>query len=167
MQRQGHSQSMGSVGHMHRTLYGQLRVVVVVVVVVAAGVVVVVAAGVAVSVAVSVAVAVAVAVVVCCCLLLLLLLFLLFLLLGTASGMNVASGSPLLVLSVKRAQWFLNPYSIGSDGKTAYSRRWGKDYQGPLHGWIVEAICEEQCQSAKGCASMVHWHLARQRHRGR
>ena len=53
----------------------------------------------------------------------------------TASGVSVSSESPLFVWSVKHAQWLLNCYLTGSDGQTAYARRWGKDYQGPLHVW--------------------------------
>ena len=33
---------------------------------------------------------------------------------------------------VKHAQWLINRYLIGSDGKTAYSRRWSREYNGSL-----------------------------------
>ena len=47
--------------------------------------------------------------------------------------------------SLKHAQWLLNLYLIGSNGKNAYSKRWGKDYQGPLcmSGEIVDAKYEQ------------------------
>ena len=49
-----------------------------------------------------------------------------------STGMKVLSESALFVSFVRHAQWLLNRYLIGSGGKIAYSRRWGKHYQGPL-----------------------------------
>ena len=38
----------------------------------------------------------------------------------------------MLTWCVKHAQWLINRYLIGSDGKTAYSRRWSREYNGSL-----------------------------------
>ena len=43
--------------------------------------------------------------------------------------------------SVKHAQWLINRYMIGADGKTAYSRRWNREYNGSLcmFGELIDA----------------------------
>ena len=47
-----------------------------------------------------------------------------------STGVKVSSESSLFMWSVKHAQWLINRYMIGADGKTAYSRRWNREYNG-------------------------------------
>ena len=49
-----------------------------------------------------------------------------------STGLKLTSESPMFVWCVKHAQWLINRYLIGSDGKTAYNRRWSRDYGGSL-----------------------------------
>ena len=53
----------------------------------------------------------------------------------------MSSESPLFTWSVKHAQWLINRYMIGADGKTAYSRRWNREYNGSLcmFGELIDA----------------------------
>ncbi|CAE7242687.1 unnamed protein product [Symbiodinium sp. CCMP2456] len=46
------------------------------------------------------------------------------------TGVKVSSESPLFTWCVKHAQWLINRYLIGTDGKTAYCRRWSREYGG-------------------------------------
>ena len=57
------------------------------------------------------------------------------------TGVKVSSESPLFTWSVKHAQWLINRYMIGADGKTAYSRRWNREYNGSLcmFGELIDA----------------------------
>ena len=48
------------------------------------------------------------------------------------TGLKLTSESPMFTWCVKQAQWLINRYLIGSDGKTAYSRRWSREYNGSL-----------------------------------
>ena len=43
--------------------------------------------------------------------------------------------------AVKHAQWLINRYMVGTDGKTAYNRRWSRDYNGALcmFGELIDA----------------------------
>ena len=58
-----------------------------------------------------------------------------------STGVKVSSESPLFTWSVKHAQWLINRYIIGADGKTAYSRRWNREYNGSLcmFGELIDA----------------------------
>ena len=58
-----------------------------------------------------------------------------------STGVKVSSESPLFTWSVKHAQWLINRYMIGADGKTAYSRRWNREYNGSLcmFGELIDA----------------------------
>ena len=56
----------------------------------------------------------------------------LFLQLQESTGLKLTSESPMFTWCVKHAQWLINRYMIGSDGKTAYSRRWSREYNGSL-----------------------------------
>ena len=49
-----------------------------------------------------------------------------------STGLKLTSESPMFVWCVKHAQWLINRYLIGSDGKTSYNRRWSRDYGGSL-----------------------------------
>ena len=49
-----------------------------------------------------------------------------------STGLKLTSESPMFTWCVKHAQWLINRYLIGSDGKTAYSRRWSREYSGSL-----------------------------------
>ena len=49
-----------------------------------------------------------------------------------STGLKLTSESPTFTWCVKHAQWLINRYLIGSDGKTAYSRRWSREYGGSL-----------------------------------
>ena len=49
-----------------------------------------------------------------------------------STGLKLTSESPMFTWCVKHAQWLINRYLIGSDGKTAYSRRWSREYNGSL-----------------------------------
>ena len=49
-----------------------------------------------------------------------------------STGLKLTSESPMFTWCVKHAQWLINRYLIGSDGKTAYSRRWFREYNGSL-----------------------------------
>ena len=49
-----------------------------------------------------------------------------------STGLKLTSESPVFTWCVKHAQWLINRYLIGSDGKTAYSRRWSREYNGSL-----------------------------------
>ena len=53
----------------------------------------------------------------------------------------MSSESPLFTWSVKHAQWLINRYMIGADGKTAYSCRWNREYNGSLcmFGELIDA----------------------------
>ena len=57
------------------------------------------------------------------------------------TGVKVSSESPLFAWCVKHAQWLINRYLIGTDGKTAYSRRWSREYGGSLcmFGELIDA----------------------------
>ena len=54
---------------------------------------------------------------------------------------KVSSESPLFTWCVKHAQWLINRYLIGTDGKTAYCRRWSREYGGSLcmFGELIDA----------------------------
>ena len=56
----------------------------------------------------------------------------LFYQLQESTGLKLTSESPMFTWCVKHAQWLINRYLIGSDGKTAYSRRWSREYNGSL-----------------------------------
>ena len=49
-----------------------------------------------------------------------------------STGLKLTSESPTFTWCVKHAQWLINRYLIGSDGKTADSRRWSREYDGAL-----------------------------------
>ena len=49
-----------------------------------------------------------------------------------STGLKLTSESPMFTWCVNHAQWLINRYLIGSDGKTAYSRRWSREYNGSL-----------------------------------
>ena len=49
-----------------------------------------------------------------------------------STGLKLTSESPMFTWCVKHAQWLINRYLIGSDGKTAYSRSWSREYNGAL-----------------------------------
>ena len=49
-----------------------------------------------------------------------------------STGLKLTSESPMFTWCVKHAQWLINRYLIGSDGKTAYSTRWSRGYNGAL-----------------------------------
>ena len=46
-----------------------------------------------------------------------------------STGLKLTSESPMFTWCVKHAQWLINRYLIGSDGKTAYNRRWSCEYK--------------------------------------
>ena len=49
-----------------------------------------------------------------------------------STGLKLTSESPMFAWCVKHAQWLINRYLVGSDRKTAYSRRWSREYNGSL-----------------------------------
>ena len=49
-----------------------------------------------------------------------------------STGVKLSSESPIFTWAVKRAQWLTNRYMIGTDGTTAYNRRWSRNYNGAL-----------------------------------
>ena len=49
-----------------------------------------------------------------------------------STGLKLTSESPMFAWCVKHAQRLINRYMIRSDGKTAYSRRWSREYNGSL-----------------------------------
>ena len=49
-----------------------------------------------------------------------------------STGLKLSSESPMFPWYMKYAQWLIIRYLIGSDGKTAYNRRWSREYNGSL-----------------------------------
>ena len=49
-----------------------------------------------------------------------------------STGLKLTSESPMCTWDVKHAQWLINRYLMGSDGKKANTRRWSRDYGGSL-----------------------------------
>eukprot|EP00439_Symbiodinium_sp_Y106_P050664 s2170_g6.t1 len=74
-----------------------------------------------------------------------------------STGVKVSSESPLFTWSVKHAQWLINRYMIGADGKTAYSRRWNREYNGSLcmFGELIDAKDTEADEVVLGNANGV------------
>ena len=71
-----------------------------------------------------------------------------------STGLKLTSESPIFTWCVKHAQWLINRYLIGSDGKTTYSRRRSRESNESLctfDKWIdVKLPISNQMKIPKG-----------------